>query len=287
MKKVLFPFEINQECYREAYVYAIKVTRNLGAELIVLNTFEIDVDNTITAERYENLKKKNWIIAHQEVLRFHDYYLNNHTRLDMELRVRADYRFYNGKLYDEFREIIHNENIDLVVLPATSKSESTRKVLRQMRREVLNRNHLSLLAIPCDLNYQNIDHLLMISEPKFLNNPANYLEEVTLFAQVFYSTIHAVKLSKQAAETSEDQEKASISARFPKSMANRVSYHCITGKDTDRSLLDYMSGNHISLMAISRQQKHMIGKIFHSDTLDEMCSVFHLPVLILKDGPPD
>ena len=287
MKKVLFPFEIGHECYREAYVYAIKVTRNLGAELIMLNTFEIEVDNTITEERYENLKKKNWIIAHQEVLRFHDYYLNNHARVDFELRVRADYRFYNGKLIEEFRDIIHNEDIDLVVLPATSKSESTRKILKLMRRDVLNKNHMSLLAIPCESDFQNIDHLLLIAEPKFLNSPAMYMEEITLFAQVFYSAVHAVQLSRQAEETREEEEKARIIARFPKSMAQRVSYHRIKGSDPDTGLLEYMSENHISLMAISRQQKHMIGRIFHSDTLEEMCSTFGIPVLILKDGPPD
>jgi uncharacterized protein YbgA (DUF1722 family) len=59
------------------------------------------------------------------------------------------------------------------------------------------------------------------------------------------------------------------------------------GSDPDTGLLEYMSENHISLMAISRQQKHMIGRIFHSDTLEEMCSTFRIPVLILKDGPPD
>ena len=287
MKKVLFPFEINLECYKEAYVYAVKVARNLGAELIMLNTFEIEVDNSITTELYETLKKKNWIIAHQEVLRFHDYYLNNHARVDTELRVRVDYRFYNGKLIEEFKDIIHNESIDLVVLPATSKSESTRKLLKLMRRDVLNRNHISLLAVPCEHNFHNIDHLLMIAEPRFINSPAKYIEEITLFAQVFYSSVHAVQLSRQAEEIREEVEKDKITALFPKSMANRVSYRHITGRDTDRSLLDYMSANRISLLAISRQQKHMIGRIFQSETLEEMCSTFRIPVLILKDGPPD
>ena len=42
MKKILFPFETNQPIYKEAYVYAVKFARNLGAELIMLNVFEIE-----------------------------------------------------------------------------------------------------------------------------------------------------------------------------------------------------------------------------------------------------
>lgn len=56
---MLFPFEIDHTCYREAYVYAVKMARNLGAELIMLHAFHIEVDNTITPEKYDKIIKNN------------------------------------------------------------------------------------------------------------------------------------------------------------------------------------------------------------------------------------
>ena len=57
MKKVLFPFHIEEGVYKEAFISAVKFARTMNAELIMLNTFEINVDNTITQEKYDKLIK--------------------------------------------------------------------------------------------------------------------------------------------------------------------------------------------------------------------------------------
>ena len=43
MKKILFPFEIDNLNYKEAYVYAVKLARNLNAQVILLSAFLIEV----------------------------------------------------------------------------------------------------------------------------------------------------------------------------------------------------------------------------------------------------
>lgn len=59
MKKILFPFETNHVIYREAYVYAVKFARNLGAELIMLNVFEMDDAETPTQRNIKRLSRIN------------------------------------------------------------------------------------------------------------------------------------------------------------------------------------------------------------------------------------
>ena len=57
MKKILFPFEIDNPVYQEAYIYAVKFARNLNTEVILLNAFSIEADNFITKEKYAMLIK--------------------------------------------------------------------------------------------------------------------------------------------------------------------------------------------------------------------------------------
>ena len=45
----------------------MKVTRNLGAELIMLNAFEIEVDDSITPRKYDQLIKNNWLRAYRQI----------------------------------------------------------------------------------------------------------------------------------------------------------------------------------------------------------------------------
>ena len=52
MKKILFPFEVDNPIYKEAYIYAIKFARRLYTEVILLNAFSIEADNDITRETY-------------------------------------------------------------------------------------------------------------------------------------------------------------------------------------------------------------------------------------------
>ncbi len=78
MKKILFPFEIGNPIYKEAYVYAVMLARNLYSEVILLNTFHIDADDDITKERYSRLIRDKWVRAYNETSVFNKYYLENH-----------------------------------------------------------------------------------------------------------------------------------------------------------------------------------------------------------------
>jgi hypothetical protein len=79
MKKILFPFETNQNIYKEAYVYAVKFARNLGAELIMLNVFDIEDEDIITPKEYKKVVRDKYFRAYQEIIRFNRHYLIQQT----------------------------------------------------------------------------------------------------------------------------------------------------------------------------------------------------------------
>ena len=284
MKKVLFPFEINQDCYREAYVYAVKVTRNLGAELIMLNAFEIEVDDTITPQKYDLIIRNNWVNAYREIILFHDYYLHDHARVDTELRVKVDHRIVNGKIVEEFRKIIHSEKIDLVVLPASDRSEKTNKKLKLMRRETLEMNLTSLLAIPSEKTYKDIHSILFLTGLKRLKGIEEYLCEISLFASVFNSSIHFLQLSRHERDGHMWKEESIRTAQVFKSIANRIFFHTIIDRNPGNAVKEYISGNNIRLIALVSQQLHIIGDIFPTGLFEEMCVNAGIPVLILKES---
>lgn len=133
MNKVLFPFETDREAFKEAYIYAATLARDLRAELILLNAFYIEADNTITRRRYTQLLRNNWFKAYKEIHFFQDYYLRYHAGMGPELRRKTDHRFIHGNLVDEFRILVNRDNIDMVVLPATDDNEATRRKIKLMR----------------------------------------------------------------------------------------------------------------------------------------------------------
>jgi len=284
MKKVLFPFEIEKTCYREAYVYAVKLTRNLGAELIMLNAFNVEVDDTITTEKYDRLIKNNWIKASKEIILFHDYYLNHHAKVDNELRVKTDHRFIHGNLVEEFRKIIHSENIDLVVLPVTGENDSIRKKLRLMRKEALEKTLISLLATPCEKNFQPIDNILFTFGWKKLRGLKDYIEDISVFANMYNSSVHFIHLSRHTGDTQVFDEDVKNTISDASTVKNHIIYGSLNGRNLGNQLLNYISDNEIKLIALAKQQLHLFGDMFQTNPFEEMCSVVGIPVLILRDG---
>ncbi len=286
MKKVLFPFENGRTCYKEAYVYAVKLTRNLGAELIMLSAFDIEVDNTITTRKYDILIKNSWLKAYQEIILFHDYYLKDHARADGELRVKTDHRIIHGDLMEEFSKILNTEKIDLVVMPASSETDSTRKKLRLMRRETLDMNQTSLLVAPSEKTFQPINNILFTFGLKRLKGLTNHMGELSLFASLYNSSIHFVHLSKHAKDARLLDEKLMESVRNASTEIHPIIFHSINSRDLGDKLLEYISDNEIEMVAIARQQIDFLGDIYSKGIFQEMSSNVRIPVLILRDSDP-
>jgi hypothetical protein len=283
MNTVILPFEIGQPCYREAYVYAVKCARNLGAELILLHTFEFVADNEITPDRYDQLIKNSWLRAYKEIILFHDYYLQDVARVDSELRIKADHRFIHGKLMVEFTRILKREEIDLVVLPASSDSDSTKKKLNLLRREALSAGLTSLLVTPHSKEYQPVNHILFLYSSKRLKNISAHVNDLCSFAGLFNSSIHLVKISRDIREDkmAENEIRQAFSDR-PK-MQHQVFFHAIGRPDAKGQLMNYISEQEIHMLAVTRHQLHIVGEKMWSDIFEELCIRSHLPVLILRD----
>ena len=88
MRKILFPFELDNPIYREAYIHGIKFARKINAEMILLNVFQVEVGNDITEEKYNRLKRDNWFKAYNEISRFNRYYLVDHANVETDLQIR-------------------------------------------------------------------------------------------------------------------------------------------------------------------------------------------------------
>lgn len=286
MKKVLFPFEINRSCYKEAYVYAVKIARNMGAELILLTAFEIETDNTITKQKYDLLVKNAWIRAYQDIILFHDYYLNNYARVDSEMRIKVDHRFIHGKMVDEFLKIIHGEKVDLVVMPAIGEDDSAKKKLKQMRHEALDIHSVSLLLIPCESTYRPFENILFSAVLRRLKGLTDYAADMYLYASIYNSSIHFLHFSRHGADEPAPDHMVLESFRKTFQKKNQLIDQPLNEREIAGQLQQYIVQNDIQLIAIAKQQILIIGDAFRGGIIEEMGLRMRIPLLILRQNEP-
>jgi nucleotide-binding universal stress UspA family protein len=283
MRKILFPFEIHHAWYKESYVYAVKLARNLGAELIVLNTFQIEAGDNITQSQYDQLVRNHWIRAHNEIIQFHDYYLNNYARVDSELRIKADHRFVHGNLISEFRKVMHSERIDMVVLPATGSDEPVWKNLKTLHRMTLDQNMASLMVTPCEGTFRPMVNILFAFVSGRIKGLSNHVNELLLMAGIYNATVHYVNLSKHRSPREDFDTGAlrAIEEGHQKKRPFRV--QGMHDRDAGNRLLEYISENDIQLVVIARHQLQLVGDLFRESVFEQICGTEKVPVLILGD----
>jgi hypothetical protein len=286
MKKVLFPFEIDREAYKEAYISAVTLARNLKAELILLNAFYIEADNRITRSMYMQLIRNNWFKAYKEIHFFNDYYLRYYASMEPELRLKMDHRFVHGNLVDEFRIIVNRENIDVVVLPATDENESTRRKIKLMRHETLEMNLTSLLITPPETFYKQIQNVLIVYSKKEQNTLFDRVNEIVQNTKISNATIHLVQLSKHGVPgLDQDQEPLrSITKEIQK--RNQVEFHKLQDRNQRKEIMGLISDFDLQLLVLSKGQLHSLGNYFHRHIIEEISSISKIPILILKDKEP-
>jgi hypothetical protein len=95
-------------------IYGIKFARAINAELIVLHTFNVEVGDDITQEKYNNLKKLHWIETYNALSKINEYFLEKHVKTDTDLNIKFDYRFLNSVFVEEIRNIAQDDEVVLI-----------------------------------------------------------------------------------------------------------------------------------------------------------------------------
>ena len=283
MKKILFPFELNNPIYKEAFVYAVKLARNMSAKLIMLHVFDVDVETGTTREKYNALIKDKWYKAYSEVIKFNSYYFEQHVRIDNELRINFDYRFIHGKLQHEIRKIIGEESIDLLVLPVSDRKEINQRLLEIMRDDIFEKNRASLLVIPFNSVFKPISKIVFATGLRKINLFHLYLNDVVRFARIFDSSIHFlhISLTEKAFMPGDTEAYRSIMQIIKNN--DRHSFTSLYGENVISAVNQYVEKNKADLLVVVKHQHYFLDSILHRSVSNEISLISQVPVLIMRE----
>jgi nucleotide-binding universal stress UspA family protein len=283
MRKILFPFELDNPIYREAYIYGIKFARNINAELIILNAFKVEVGNDITEEKYNNLKKDNWFKAYNEISKFNKYFLEEHARTDTDLRIKFDYRFVNGIFVDEIRNIAREENVDLIVLPISDKREFNKRQLKIIQDNIFEKNRTSLLVVPFGSVFRPVKNIVFATDLKRLNKYPQYLNDVIHYAELFDSSIHFIHISsREKAEILDNSETYRLVMQAIEKN-KRHTFTSLYGKDIIETVNRYVNECNADILVVVKHQHYFLDSIFQESLSKEISLYSKVPVLVMRE----
>lgn len=283
MRKILFPFELDNPIYGEAYIYGIKFARKINAELILLNTFLVEVGNDITAEKYGKLKRDNWFKAYNEISMFNRYYLEDHANTETDLKIKFNHRFVNGFLMDEIKEIAREEEVDLIVLPISDNREFNNRQLKIIRDNVFEKNRTSLLVVPYGCKFRPVRNIVFATDLKKLNNYQQYLQDVVNYAHLFDSNIHFVHISSKEKEEDWDSSNTYRMVMQAIEKNNRHTFKSLHGKKIIDSVNQYVEECEADLLVVVKHQHYFLESLLHESISNEISLNSKVPVLVMRE----
>lgn len=283
MRKILFPFELDNPVYQEAYIYGIKFARKINAELILLNVFQVEVGNDITEEKYGKLKRDNWFKAYNEISKFNKYYLEDHANTESDLQLKINYRFIHGFLIDEIIKIAKEDEVDLIVLPVSGQKEFDRRQLKIVQDNLFEKNRTSLLVIPFDCKYKPVRNIVFATDLKKVNNYQQYLHDVVTYASLFDSNIHFIHISsREKAESWEGSETYRLVMQAIEKN-NRHSFRSLQGKNVIQAVNRYVEECKADVLVVVKHQHYFLESIFHESISKEISLNSKVPVLVMRE----
>lgn len=287
MKKILFPFELNNPIYKEAYIYAVKFARKNHAELIMLNVFNFEIDNRITKESYNQKVKANWLKAYTEAFKLNENFLKNHNKANDELKIKFDNRFVYGDQLNIIRKILKEEVIDLIVLPVSDLNEFNKKQLELIRDDLFEKNNASLLAVPAQKEYSSLKNILFATDLKKLNLHELYFNDLLKVAESFKSNIHFLHVSnKEDAFLPKDIEIYRTMMQIIKANSKHR-FESMYGKDVTESINQYILANEVDLVVMVKHEHFFLDSLFHDSVSEKMVLSSKVPVLIMREKDDD
>ncbi|MRT93924.1 hypothetical protein [Ancylomarina sp. 16SWW S1-10-2] len=281
MKKILFPFQLNNEIYLEAFIIAAEFARKLNVELILLNVFSLDVDNNITQDIYNKMIKNKWIMAYNEVAKFNAYYLSKHAKIKDEIKVKLDRRFIYGNEIEEIKKIIIKEDIDLVVFPLSKDKRYNKKHLEIMDSDIFHNNFSSALVLPLGYKFKSIHNMAFSTDLKERNHNEFYLNKMLSYARVFNAGIHFVHINTNKNNLISTDNKTYKYINEIVTHNKKHSYKTVSAKGITATIQSYITSNHISLISVVNEDLNLISSIFHKSISKEMLEISEVPVLFM------
>ena len=245
--------------------------------------FSLKCGNDITKDKYGKLIRDHWYKAYNEISKFNKYFLEDHARVADELSIKFDYRFIHGFLKDEILKITKEEEVGLIVMPMSEKTEINKRQLEIISDNIFEKNRVSLLVIPFDMKYRAIKNIVFATDLQKVNHYDQYLRDVLRYAEALDSNIHFLHVSaKESLEIREDSAELKMLTQAIEKNERHI-FKSIYGRNVTESVNQYVEDNAAELLVVVKHQHYFLETLFHKSFSNEISMNSKIPVLVMRE----
>lgn len=276
MKKILFPTDFS-EIANNAFLYALKLARVYDAEVVVLHLFELP--NLTYTQLPDNLMEIYNSVEIDQFENFKDYvpYLRELAEKHNLGSVKMSHVLKHGNLLYAMKEVIKQEQIDFVVMGTKGATGMVEVFLGTNTASVIASLPVMVLAVPEEAQFTEIKHI------GFATTYSDR-DKIVLMKLVNFATMLGASVKCLTVKTPNFKRIPSEIELWKQDFKNEaVEFFLIPHDDVKETLLDFIRGQHIDVMAMPSRKRNFFETLFTRSLTQKLSFHTDTPILSIND----
>jgi nucleotide-binding universal stress UspA family protein len=276
MKKILFPTDFS-DVSRNAFIYALKLAENLGAEVITLHVYDLPtlsaggMPNTIK-EVYDSIELENFENFKDEIP-----FLRKIAEENNLGHISVSNVLKHGDFVWTLNHVAKDENIDLIVMGTEGASGLKEVFVGSMSGSVLVESKSNVLIVPKKGSFKTIKHIGFTT--RFRDKDISALKDVLQIAHGFQAKVHCLYVKTGHSDVSEE----TIKQWKENFKDDNLKFQIIENNNIKDSILVFTELEKIDLLALVTYKRGFFQELFDQSLAQKLSYHVKVPLLAIKE----
>ncbi|MEO1449950.1 MAG: universal stress protein [Bacteroidota bacterium] len=273
IKHILFPTDFS-EAAENAFEYALHMAEALGARITLLHAYyETPVIRGMLPESFVEALRQEKV---EEALEHFQKY-----KAAVQMRnnniVPVNEILCKGLAADEIEKYVSRNKVDLVIMGTMGAASQSEKILGSVTTRVINAVSCPVLAVPVDVRYQPINHLVFATN--FEAEDFELIDKLMLFKESFDA-----KLSCLHVQDKKDQWTKLNLAFFEKIYAQEMeprglNLYTTQSQDIVAGVQSFIHAHKVDMLVMLAHQRDSLNELFRESLTRHMTLHTAVPLL--------
>ena len=280
MKKILvYTYFDDQSKHSVNYSVEMALKENLGVEILhVINTAHYGPDFMSTGDGFtggESIStaiKENTVVSIKKFKEITDELKQKYSQLP-EIHTMLKTGIDTNAVIEE----TSNNEIMMLIFPGYGKSELF-DFITDIRPVVISQAKCPVLLLPENVVFKPFNSIVYVTD--FEREDTDAFVKLADIARPFGSTIFGLHVTDNNDFTEKINEEGFISFIKEKSAYDHIELHSVSKRNIEQSILEYAMEKKADLIAVLRENKNFLEKIFVKSISKAISKDSKLPVII-------
>ena len=275
MKKIVFPTDFSSAA-ENAFLYALDLTKTLGAELTLLHVYELPELGrslkTTTKEVYEMMEMEALENFQKSVKRLRTI-ANEHDGAS----VAFSHQMVEGETVYSITHFAKKNNTDLIVMGTTGATGLKEVFLGSVASGVIDDASCCVLSVPQEATFDKIEKVAYLSNYK--QEEVGAFTTIASFANNFGASVNCVHYAEEG--TNLDVEARDNWLKMIDASIDSPCCEVITGTSFEEALIAYQKREDIDVLAVQPRKKTFFSRLFSKSVSKAVAHHLHTPLFTL------